>query len=275
MDINPWIVDSVQAFSCLKCPECHFYTKEETYFQNHAMSDHPLSAMLFGKVQKKYEEYNHNLVETEDPLDVSDEQGQTTNQTWYVTPSTENILRLSVETITQNRTKGLKCNSTDDQKQLHEKFSRKRNLVGEENQIKRAKKSEIGEILENKGLKGHPVSDMDPIHEGKKLDSNLEQKKETQRKSVPANKNEYMFKCAKCNISFPNIEDLEKHITSVHEEKKQFSGPVSELDNSKPVPVSPRYFVTSLLLNDITNFFELQINLQFLIPNIETDQSQN
>ena len=83
MDINPWIVDSVQAFYCLKCPECPFYTKEETYFQNHAMSDHPLSAMLFGKFHEKFEEYNHNLVETEDPLDILDEEGPTINQTSF------------------------------------------------------------------------------------------------------------------------------------------------------------------------------------------------
>ena len=64
-------------------------------------------------------------------------------------------------------------------------------------------------------------------------------------------KNKYLFKCAKCNISFPNIEDLEKHITCVHEEKKPFSGPVSELGNPISALVSPRYFVSSLLLNDI------------------------
>ena len=62
-------------------------------------------------------------------------------------------------------------------------------------------------------------------------------------------KNEYLFKCAKCNISFPNIVDLEKHITCVHEEKKQ--RPVSELGNPISVPVSPRYFVSSLLRNNI------------------------
>ena len=264
MNINPWIVDSVQAFSCLKCPECPFYTKEETYFQNHAMSNHPLSAMLFGKFQEKFEEYNHNLVETEDPLDILDKQGQTINQTCYDTPSNENISRLTVETITQNRKKELKCNSPNDQKQTYEKFSRKRNLIAEENQIKRARNTEIGErnrkplFLKAKGqleaIKDPKnsdskqewdtiseytssmeqsttyepdlvISDMDPFHEGKKPegdpDVNLEQKKDVQR--ISANKNEYMFKCAKCSISFPNIMDLEKHITCVHEEKKQSS----------------------------------------------------
>ena len=44
---NPWEVESIQDFSCLKCPECVFFTKEENDFENHAMANHPLSAMLF------------------------------------------------------------------------------------------------------------------------------------------------------------------------------------------------------------------------------------
>ena len=44
---NPWKVESIQEFSCLKCPECVFFTKEENDFENHAMANHPLSAMLF------------------------------------------------------------------------------------------------------------------------------------------------------------------------------------------------------------------------------------
>ena len=48
MEPNPWKVTSIQDFSCLKCPECDFYTKEENYFENHAISNHPLSSVLFG-----------------------------------------------------------------------------------------------------------------------------------------------------------------------------------------------------------------------------------
>ena len=44
---NPWEVESIQDFSCLKCPECVFFTKEENDFENHAVANHPLSAMLF------------------------------------------------------------------------------------------------------------------------------------------------------------------------------------------------------------------------------------
>ena len=48
---NPWQVDSIQAFSCLKCPECVFDTKEENEFKNYALDNHPLAFVLFGKVE--------------------------------------------------------------------------------------------------------------------------------------------------------------------------------------------------------------------------------
>ena len=46
---NPWQVDSIQAFSYLKCPECVFETKEENDFETHALDNHPLAFVLFGK----------------------------------------------------------------------------------------------------------------------------------------------------------------------------------------------------------------------------------
>ena len=46
---NPWQVDSIQAFLYLKCPECVFDTKEEKNFINHALDNHSLAFVLFGK----------------------------------------------------------------------------------------------------------------------------------------------------------------------------------------------------------------------------------
>ena len=48
MNENPWHVDSVQAFAFLNCPECSFKTKEEDFFQSHAIASHPMCFVLFG-----------------------------------------------------------------------------------------------------------------------------------------------------------------------------------------------------------------------------------
>ena len=50
---NPWQVDSIQEFYFLKCPECVFDTKEEGFFQDHALQHHPMSFVLFGKKIKE------------------------------------------------------------------------------------------------------------------------------------------------------------------------------------------------------------------------------
>ena len=58
MEYNPWQVDSLQAFSFLKCPECIFDTKEEDFFQVHTIEKHPLSFVLYGKtfIEDNFEE---------------------------------------------------------------------------------------------------------------------------------------------------------------------------------------------------------------------------
>ena len=50
MDVNnPWQVVSIEAFYCLKCPECMYFTTDDNQFYNHAVENHPLSGVLFGK----------------------------------------------------------------------------------------------------------------------------------------------------------------------------------------------------------------------------------
>ena len=63
MDVdNPWQVESIEAFYVFKCPECNFDAKEEIMFQNHAVENHPLSGLLFGKAE----------VETVNPEEILD-----------------------------------------------------------------------------------------------------------------------------------------------------------------------------------------------------------
>ena len=52
MSVNPWLVENIQAFSSLNCPECVFKTKTEVMFKYHAISNHPLSCVLFEKSTK-------------------------------------------------------------------------------------------------------------------------------------------------------------------------------------------------------------------------------
>ena len=65
MDINPWLVESVQVFSRLKCPECVFISKKENIFRDHALVKHPMSFVLFGKTSVDtgylFSEYIFNL----------------------------------------------------------------------------------------------------------------------------------------------------------------------------------------------------------------------
>jgi hypothetical protein len=55
MTYNPWQVESLEAFSYLKCPECPFDCKEDVIFQDHALENHPLSIVLFGE-RSNYED---------------------------------------------------------------------------------------------------------------------------------------------------------------------------------------------------------------------------
>ena len=50
---NPWIADNLQAFLFLNCPECAFKTKKQTFFQNHAIKNHPLSCVFFESINDK------------------------------------------------------------------------------------------------------------------------------------------------------------------------------------------------------------------------------
>ena len=60
MTDNPWNVESMHSFYYLKCPECIFDTQEEYTFRDHAIENHPLSFVLFGKQSDEEEEFEYN-----------------------------------------------------------------------------------------------------------------------------------------------------------------------------------------------------------------------
>ena len=48
MPLNPWQVESLDAFNFLCCPECEYKSKEEEIFKSHALENHPQSSDFFG-----------------------------------------------------------------------------------------------------------------------------------------------------------------------------------------------------------------------------------
>ena len=50
---NPWMVESIEAFSFYCCPECVFRSKDESFFQRHALQNHTQSNLLFNNYDNK------------------------------------------------------------------------------------------------------------------------------------------------------------------------------------------------------------------------------
>merc|ERR1740129_1788526 len=63
---NPWLVDSINSFYFLKCPECDFDTKWEDTFQDHALENHPKSFVLFGKTTEEIDFENDDAIQTDE-----------------------------------------------------------------------------------------------------------------------------------------------------------------------------------------------------------------
>ena len=72
MALNPWQVESIQAFYYIKCPECKFDTKKENNFEDHAIENHPMSYELFGKKSVKEEEFDFVMIKEEQMSDFDE-----------------------------------------------------------------------------------------------------------------------------------------------------------------------------------------------------------
>ena len=90
---NPWQVDSIKAFACLKCPECAFNTNIENNFTDHAVENHPLSFVLFGKSEEvtkvKMEEGTENSWSIFSYINENVEPIQVKNETIEPSPNVE------------------------------------------------------------------------------------------------------------------------------------------------------------------------------------------
>ena len=93
---NPWQVVSIEAFYCLKCPECMYFTTDDNGFHNHAVENHPLSGILFGNPKNETvnpEEILNLLVKSEPQEDsFENDNNDTLSEKTFETFDQTNIL---------------------------------------------------------------------------------------------------------------------------------------------------------------------------------------
>ena len=107
---NPWLVNSIQAFSFLNCPECSFKAKDKNFFQGHALQNHPLSFEFFCTSSKKPTEIDTEIKKIESKT----KDDKTLEQLF------ENNSKTTNYNVTEIEKTGLLTNETEDDKSLEE-----------------------------------------------------------------------------------------------------------------------------------------------------------
>ena len=219
MTANPWQVESIHEFSCLKCPECGFDTKEENLFENHATENHPLSFVFFVKKSDE-EEFNKNRVK-EEPISDSSDMEENNDDEKLVKNMQFLPLHYPEVSLTEE-------NSIIDISKIKKEipFADPLDIIVNaiSNPDQYLKQDAYGNLEKHSLNKSHNNSTkksyrlhrcsyckacfdvpsklkqhIDAVHEGKKL-----------------------FKCTLCDASFGWNGNLKNHVESVHEKKKPF-----------------------------------------------------
>jgi len=199
---NPWNVDSLEAFTFLKCPECTFDTKETDLFQNHAIYNHPLSYVLFSNISKVQEVWT-------DPVRIKQESNPDIVENWNeeydfknsVLPS--NSVKVKIEDLQTNELepKYHAENDPDFSLQKKRKLKTNRGLRGEHPY--QCPKCEYSFLTEEK-LK---------IHTGR----------------VHTKKKMIKRKCPYCDEIFLGQKNLQSHFKLVHPEMMPYKCPTCEI----------------------------------------------
>ena len=112
---NPWLVDSIQAFAFFNCPECQFKTKDENFFQDHALQNHPLSFEFFCTSSEKAKEIVTEIEKIES-LENKNKEDKTLEQLI----SSDSNSKTTNYIVTEVEKTGLLTNETEDDKSLEE-----------------------------------------------------------------------------------------------------------------------------------------------------------
>ena len=200
MDNNPWKIDCIEAFLFFNCPECAFIAKEKNFFQDHAKDNHPQSYVLFGGKIEKIEDHKTLKIEKCEPEDIegnlsNDDQDQSQIE--------------NVEAFT-GKYEGLQFSNDDTTDPLAVgrviKFSNISNLINLE------QTSDMAQGPEEKFNNLKWNAEITPVD---KKEQKM-QKNSDETKSI----NEGKLECSTCNKCFSEKQSLNRHIQSVHENKK-------------------------------------------------------
>jgi uncharacterized Zn-finger protein len=240
MNTNPWQVDSIEAFSCLKCPECNFYSRDENYFQNHAMANHPCSVVFFGK----HEEY----------IAMTPEEYQKKfNKQSNLDETSSCQIKVEIkQEIVENESK------LNDSELVDESYE---NLNGQEETFENDPSDFNHDIdLEDIDLKSKSET---TIIRNQPYRCSLCNKGYAQKKwlikhfKTVHGENSIQFKCSICDAKFPEMQTLIEHNASVHE--KLVDESIDQFDMQDPFKDSIDYSEISGKVHEAKMLFNCEI----------------
>ena len=204
-EFNPWDVDSIEAFACLKCPECDFDTKGEDDFQNHANENHPLSCVFFGlkpKIKRLGKDRIENFVESS-----------------FIKPK---IKRLKLE-------KSKICEDNFPLKtEFHDSEINSNEMEYDQTEIE-TDQIDYESVHENDSSNYLEESNVDTIEDlGKNVYDNEKEHVQTVDEAEKSEEINKEIKCSICSTSFSCKGNLKEHLVTVHdntvaEEKKSYN----------------------------------------------------
>ena len=232
---NPWYVDSIEAFACLKCPECVFNTKENKVFQNHAVEKHPLSHVLFGAPKtvsnssivvlnydpndiEKYIKENANMLQYSiaNSSEVSLIKEELSEKTYFVEQvSNESNESNQLNFSGQSLTEVLESN-IENQTVVHMTNIDKETIF-EKNPALALKKEDCENSLTEK-TQCETLSEI--AHDKEQLDTDLLQDpNEVVENMAPFDEKTKKFSCSKCDKTFAKKGNVKYHFAKVHQQK--------------------------------------------------------
>jgi len=205
MTENPWQVDSIQAFYCLKCPECEYNTLDENYFEDHAIENHPLSFVLFNK---QFEQ-KRNFKEEYDVVNVKEEHVSYSNEMedYSNFESSSTDVPGNYPEVLMTEGKGYGDESDRVNYELNES-------VFEQNS---------GQIINDEQALNAQEANEDGKYVCKICGNLFKHKADMKRHVQEKHWNMKAFQCLLCDYASFRKNTLTKHIQSVHEKLKPFS----------------------------------------------------